>query len=286
MRDLPGGGAEVIGRDAAGARVALRGRHVFDSRPPGCCRRPHHPPPALLGLVRQDRTARVRPGRGGADGLPHPAARPGAVVRLRPAHGRAHGAGRVHGVLPRAHRRRLPPGPGPLHAGRPAAGRVRGDGHRARRHPDDRRPLPAPDRAVLLPHRHRRRRDPPLDRLHVRRGAAAEPCDRRGPAGRTPSPGAARPQRPVARDGRGDAAGAGHRPDRRVGLLRPSLPGCARRAAADLPGRRLPVVRGPARRSPDPGRSHAADRRRTPFTSRHPSRPLPPPPSGPEERST
>ncbi|MFD8946402.1 lycopene cyclase family protein [Streptomyces sp. SID8016] len=34
VRDLPGGGAEVIGRDAAGDRVALRGRHVFDSRPP------------------------------------------------------------------------------------------------------------------------------------------------------------------------------------------------------------------------------------------------------------
>ncbi|MFJ2023839.1 lycopene cyclase family protein [Streptomyces sp. NPDC087897] len=34
VRDLPGGGAEVLGRDAAGERVRLRGRHVFDSRPP------------------------------------------------------------------------------------------------------------------------------------------------------------------------------------------------------------------------------------------------------------
>lgn len=34
VRDSPGGGAEVLGRDTAGERTLIRGRHVFDSRPP------------------------------------------------------------------------------------------------------------------------------------------------------------------------------------------------------------------------------------------------------------
>ncbi|MEW1612523.1 MULTISPECIES: lycopene cyclase family protein [unclassified Streptomyces] len=45
VRDAPGGGAEVLAQDARGEHVLVRGRHVFDSRPPGLL------PPARTTLL-------------------------------------------------------------------------------------------------------------------------------------------------------------------------------------------------------------------------------------------
>ncbi|MFD9970756.1 lycopene cyclase family protein [Streptomyces sp. NPDC059015] len=66
VRDLPGGGAEVCGRDGTGAEFRLRARWVFDSRPP---RRPRAARTTLLQHFRGwfVRTARPRFDDGVAD---------------------------------------------------------------------------------------------------------------------------------------------------------------------------------------------------------------------------